>query len=103
MPRYIDADRLKEHKFAGVQFEHYSKIVSDGREKTEAEIYAYKVGYNEAIDNIVDFEPTADVVKREKGRWIDMDNHVMCSCCGAAHYGVDKNFCPTCGAKMDLD
>ncbi len=36
----------------------------------------------------------------KKGRWIDMDDHVMCSCCGAAHYGVDKNYCPNCGADM---
>lgn len=63
MARYIDADKLKEHKFVGVQFERYSKMVSDGRAKTEAEVYAYKVGYNDAIDSIADFEPTADVVE----------------------------------------
>lgn len=38
--------------------------------------------------------------ERKKGRWIDMDDHVMCSCCGATHYGSDKNFCPNCGAEM---
>ena len=38
--------------------------------------------------------------ERKKGRWIDMDDHVMCSCCGATHYGSDKNFCPNCGADM---
>lgn len=36
----------------------------------------------------------------KKGRWIDMDDHVMCSCCGATHYGADKNYCPNCGADM---
>ena len=36
-----------------------------------------------------------------RGRWIDMDDYVMCSCCGATHYGVDKNYCPNCGAKME--
>lgn len=36
----------------------------------------------------------------KQGRWIDMDDHVMCSCCGATHYGVDKNYCPNCGAYM---
>ena len=38
--------------------------------------------------------------ERKKGRWIDMDDHVMCSCCGAAHYGVDRNYCPNCGGDM---
>ena len=38
--------------------------------------------------------------ERKKGRWINMDDHVMCSCCGATHYGSDKNFCPNCGAKI---
>lgn len=38
--------------------------------------------------------------RRKEGRWIDMDDHVMCSCCGATHYGADKNYCPNCGADM---
>lgn len=38
--------------------------------------------------------------EQKTGRWIDMDDHVMCSCCGATHYGADKNYCPNCGAKM---
>lgn len=44
--------------------------------------------------------PTIEELK--KGRWIDMDDHVMCSCCGATHYGADKNYCPNCGAQMDM-
>lgn len=36
----------------------------------------------------------------KRGRWIDIDDHVMCSCCGATHYGADKNFCPNCGCAM---
>lgn len=39
--------------------------------------------------------------ERKKGRWIDMNDHVMCSCCGTTHYGADKNYCPNCGAKME--
>ena len=40
---------------------------------------------------------------QKKGEWIDMDDHVMCSCCGATHYGADKNYCPNCGADMKGD
>lgn len=36
--------------------------------------------------------------ERKTGKWIDMDDHVMCSCCGATHYGADKNYCPNCGS-----
>lgn len=39
--------------------------------------------------------------EQKTGRWIDMDDHVMCSCCGATHYGADKNYCPNCGARME--
>ena len=51
------------------------------------------------MQDIVSNLPSAQP-ERKKGRWIDMDDHVMCSCCGATHYGSDKNFCPNCGADM---
>lgn len=60
MPRYTDIDKLSEHKFSYISFDRY---VSDGKPKSEKEIYAYKVGYNDAIDRIVRFAPTADVVE----------------------------------------
>lgn len=63
MPRYIDAEKTKGHKFAEARFERYFGIISSGRATTDDVIYAYKVGYNEAIDNILDFEPAVDVEK----------------------------------------
>lgn len=51
------------------------------------------------FEKIVDIMPSVQP-KQKTGRWIDMDDHVMCSCCGATHYGADKNYCPNCGAKM---
>jgi len=48
--------------------------------------------------------PAADVEpKRKTGRWIDLDDHLLCSSCGASHTGPDKNYCPNCGAKMDAE
>lgn len=44
--------------------------------------------------------PAADVRENVKERWIDMGDHLLCSGCGATHYGADKNFCPNCGADM---
>lgn len=120
MPRYIDAEKLKEHKFVGVRFERYFRIVSDGRVKTDDEIYAYKVGYNEAIDNIADFEPTADVVERKSGKWIEKEvmsvdegkaidewQSCRCSVCGRydtrpyMYYFDEPHFCSWCGAEME--
>ena len=67
MPKYIDAEKLIDFKFAYITNERYK----DGRRKSEEEIYAYKVGYNEAIDNIIQFATTADVfpVVRCKECW----------------------------------
>lgn len=59
MPRYIDVDKLIDYKFAYITNERYK----DGERKSEEEIYDYKVGYNEAIDNIIKFATTADEEK----------------------------------------
>jgi len=57
--------------------------------------YAYRYDINEM--------PTVDAVEaRPSAMWIDLDDHVMCSSCGACHYGVDKKYCPHCGAKMEV-
>ena len=44
--------------------------------------------------------PAAAVRENVNARWIDMGDHLLCSGCGATHYGADKNFCPSCGADM---
>lgn len=55
-------------------------------------------GIEQALNEMPSIHP-----KQKTGRWIDMDDHVMCSCCGATHYGADKNYCPNCGAKMESE
>lgn len=60
MPKYIDTENLSEHKFPNIVYDRY---VSDGKPKSEKETYAYKVGYNEAISDIEQFAPAADVVE----------------------------------------
>ena len=50
--------------------------------------------------------PAADVAPVRHGRWIDAREYCgdyMCSNCEAL-YGTNKfNYCPNCGAKMDLE
>lgn len=106
VPRYIDAEKLAEHKFPGATYDRY---VSDGKWKSEEEIYAYKVGYNEAIANIAQFAPTADVRENFHAHWDKVEVRSgewwhTCSKCKAT-YGsedgeLDFNYCPNCGAQM---
>lgn len=76
MPRYIDADALKQ------------RIMNNWYTASE-------------ISDDIDAEPTADVVERKKGKWKDG----CCSECGY-NWGKDApiasvpNYCPNCGAVM---
>lgn len=61
------------------------------------------VDQKDALDTLSAI-PAADVEpKRKMGRWIDLDDHLLCSSCGASHTKPDKNYCPNCGAKMDTE
>lgn len=60
MAKYTDVEKLVDYKFPFLIFERY---VSDGRKKSDEEVYAYKVGYNTAIDDITQFTPAVDVVE----------------------------------------
>lgn len=51
MGRYIDADKLIIHKFTAQEASHNDMCG------------AYRQGWNDAIDAVVDNEPTADVVE----------------------------------------
>lgn len=74
------------------------------------------IGYNTAADEAHDF-PSADVQPVKHGKWEEIeeyggwgDTHYRCSVCGEEWYLEDgtpqqnnMNFCPRCGARMDLD
>ena len=57
--------------------------------------------------------PAADVAPVRHGRWelveykctpLDTDQTLVCTECGFAHQNDDwYNYCPNCGAKMDLE
>lgn len=58
--RMIDADELLDHLYNGVE---YDRTVSDGIEKTDENIYAYKCGWNEALKTVSKWSPTVDAVE----------------------------------------
>jgi len=76
MSRYIKADELK-------------KVFSDGYE-----------AFAKTLCEIVDEQPTADVVERKHGEWIYKPmKGQFCSVCDVQ--SVWKyNYCPNCGAEM---
>ena len=58
MARMVDVDALKAIRFHDLP---YSQIVPAYCD-TEEEVYAYKLGWNDAIDAIVESAPTVDAV-----------------------------------------
>ena len=84
-------------------------------------VYMHGFGENKYVPlKAIENAPAADVVPVKHGRWIDrgwdgdfswrIDGRgtcwrvYQCSCCKDEQHGSPKyNFCPNCGAKMDLE
>lgn len=73
--------------------------------------YEYRCNYKTDIGLLKDVETStnADVQPVRFARWIDLDNRILCSGCGAGYDDSDEVkrntyiFCPNCGARMDGD
>ena len=59
------------------------------------------------IDQVIDYEPAADVAPVVYGKWIlDAKNHCHCSRCLCGRNietQIGWNYCPACGVKMILE
>ena len=92
MPRYIDADALKE-------------LIDGGYDVDFDEVPETK----KALLNMIDYQDTADVRENVHGKWINDDVGVQCSECwygwnyitGVPVEVYEFNYCPNCGARMD--
>ena len=72
MSRLVDADELMWHKSSLV--EPRDKAVSIGRPVSDDEVYAYRLGWNDAIDAIMEYAPTVNavpVVRCRDCKWWD--------------------------------
>lgn len=103
MPKYIDADALKE------AFLIEGKDVCDDTDEFDTKWGASQ----ELIEKVIDSVPAADVEPVRHGRWVKMTGmmppeftgHYSCSECDwfCKKHSVretDFDFCPGCGAKM---
>lgn len=80
------------------------KEIEAGNIALDEDVWINK-GLRIAIRDIKDIK-TADVQPVMFARWIDLDNRILCSGCGAGYDNANEVkcrtyiFCPNCGAKM---
>ena len=96
--RLIDADDLKTLKFQ-------DPISNHGYDT------AYRVGFNDAIDDVIECAPTIDAVEVVHGEWKPFDRTFgreiwYCTSCETSmHMQTEMGkpmykYCPMCGARM---
>ena len=92
--RLIDADDLAEHKFVDIQ---------DG---TPIEVTSYNMGWNDALECVMEYETTIEAEPVRHGIWEMGTGLATCSVCKQTPlrtYIYDSQYwryCPMCGAKM---
>lgn len=102
MTRYIDADALKDK-----MFNYYDCInLNTGKGNYKGEtLMNYEVA--DMIEDCIDNAPIVDVQEIKHAKWETVGNYKV-ECTNCHHIRDIKtqcgwNFCPTCGAKIDLE
>lgn len=91
--RLIDADKFE---------------VVGGKVPEGYDVDSYLAGNNEILE-MIDNAPTVDAVPVVHGHWIEVRDKYnckmgeKCSVCGRRVRNMGENYCPKCGAKMDLE
>ena len=66
--------------------------------------FLYDEGFNDGIETAISCigneVPSADVRPVKRARWIESDDHGICSNCGTTEYSKNRKFCHNCGADM---
>lgn len=96
MARYIDADALIEKIREKFKYNWEIPCTSEDRFIQEIVCQVYDLIYK---------QPIADVVGVKHCKWRKSGNIKECYACGFIYYSNHDtfNFCPECGAKMDLE
>lgn len=69
----------------------------------EAAKFCVKEHYDDAIIIALNKLPAADVAPVRHGRWINHGWSTVCSECGEDYAFAKRNYCPNCGARLDLE
>lgn len=74
----------------------------------EASMENNGMGYviGQTLKRYVKRQPAADVAPVRHGKWVRQDNtftRYECSVCISRNHGGYERYCPSCGAKMDLE
>ena len=96
MAEYIEREALRQ-EIDRIYQKHFAK----SREKSVQDVF-------KAFFKRIDKAPAADVAPVVHGRWYwAKDGHCKCSVCEqyatVKRLVVKTNYCPNCGAKMDLE
>lgn len=105
MPRYIDANAVIEelrqiyndcddwenHISQSDVAESEKRILTNRASATKMAMIEVRMRVNEM--------PSADVVERKRGRWLNKGRKICCSECGRVNFSK-PNFCDECGADM---
>lgn len=95
-------DEFVSKKLLVAKFNELASKYTDGDKRQRGLAYA-------TAADIIAFTDAVDVQPARFARWIDLDNRILCSGCGAGYDDSDEVkqntyiFCPNCGAKMDGD
>ena len=102
MSKYIDADALKDK-----MFNYYDCVnLNTRKDNYNGEtLMNYEVA--DMIENCIDNAPIVDVQEIKHAKWETVGNYKV-ECTNCHHIRDIKtqcgwNFCPTCGAKIDLE
>lgn len=78
-------------------------IVEDDDESPMTYLDEKLLEVNKAITNRLRALPAAQ--ERKKGKWVDTGSGQECSVCHEIQYGYDnfRNYCPNCGAEMEVE
>ena len=105
MAEYIEREALRNSVESIDWYSVYKGGLTAGSPNTENALYKASSIYA-AIDNA----PAADVAPVRHGRWIEHEKYTFgimydCSLCEnrILDNGHSWNYCPVCGAKMDLE
>lgn len=102
MAKYIDADALKDKMFN--YYDCVNLNTRKGNYKGET-LMNYEVA--DMIEDCIDNAPIVDVQEVKHAKWETIGNYKV-ECTNCHHVRDIKtqcgwNFCPTCGAKIDLE